>query len=122
MNTFLPYMLFKSITIAARNATIQPGVMQAWIDEIEAQVDSQGKFTKSAVGYRTFSPPPVFWDYKCAKCRAWIQLEAMGYTVYPGQCKWVEGEIARNGWCSIWLPPDDKPVLSWIKEFQSGDW
>jgi len=68
---FLPVMLAKSIGLAAANATIKPGVLQPWIDEIEQYVAEQGKFSKSAVAYIPLSPPPVFWDYKCRKCLFW---------------------------------------------------
>ncbi|GAH46900.1 unnamed protein product, partial [marine sediment metagenome] len=48
---FLPVMLAKSIGLAAANATIQPGVLQPWINEINQHVAEQGKFSKSAVAY-----------------------------------------------------------------------
>lgn len=113
MDTFLPNLLFKSIGLAAANATIKPGVLEPWIDEINAHVAEQGKFTKSKVAYLPFSPPPVFWDYKCRKCRFWIA---------PDACEVVEGKISPIGYCAIWLPPDDKPALSWINELLKGDW
>jgi len=113
MNTSLPNLLVKSVSLAAANATYAPGTLQSWVDEINAHVAEKGKFTKSQVAYIPFSPPPVFWDYKCRKCRYWVELNA---------CEVVEGEISPRGWCAIWLPPDDKPALSWVNELLKGDW
>ena len=113
MNTFLPTMLVKSIGLAAMNATISPGTLQPWINEIETRVTEQGKFTKSQVGYLPFSPPPVFWDYKCKKCRFWES---------PDACKVVEGAISPSGYCVIWVPPEEYKALSWPKELLKGDW
>lgn len=108
MNELLPVMLVKSITLAGVNATVRPGVLQLWVDEIEKRVDEQGKFSKSAVAYFPLSPPPLVWDYKCKKCRFWEE---------PDGCSVVEGKISPRGWCAIWLPPEGKPALSWVAEF-----
>lgn len=113
MDTFLPNLLFKSISLAAANATIKPGVLEPWIDEINKYVTEKGKFSKPQVAYVPLSPPPVFWDYKCRKCRFWIA---------PDACEVVEGAIAPRGWCTIWLPPEDKPAFSWVRELSRGDW
>jgi len=113
MGQSIPGLLFKSITLAGANATISPGALQPWLDEIEQTVAEQGKYSKQSVAYLPFSPPPALWDYKCKKCRAWQP---------PAGCKWVEGKIAPIGWCTIWLPPDDYKALSWPKELLSGDW
>ena len=110
---FMPVMLAKSIGLAAANATIQPGVLQPWINEINQHVAEQGKFSKSAVAYIPLSPPPVFWDYKCRKCRFWQG---------PDSCTVVDGKISSGGWCAIWLPPDDKPAFSWINELLGRYW
>ena len=109
----LPTMLLKSIGLAAANATISPGALQPWIDEINAQVAEKGKFTKQQVAYLPFSPPPVFWDYKCKKCLFWKD---------PNGCKVVEGEISPGAWCAIWLPTVGKPAFSWMGELLKGDW
>ena len=113
MNTSLPNLLVKSITKAAANATISPGTLQPWVDEINAYVAEKGKFTKQQVAYIPFSPPPVFWDYKCKKCKFWKE---------PDSCTTVEGKISPRGYCVIWLPPEDKPAFSWINELLRGDW
>ena len=110
---FLPAMLLKSIGLAAANATVSPGILQPWVDEINAYVAQNGKFTKPQAAYLPFSPPPVFWDYKCKKCCFWQA---------PNGCRVVEGKISPGGWCSIWLPPEDKPAFSWPNEFMRGDW
>jgi len=113
VETFLPIMLAKSVVLAASNATISPGILQPWVDEINRRVAEQGKFSKSAVAYIPLSPPPVFWDYKCKKCRFWQA---------PDSCIVVEGKISPTGWCAIWVPPEGKPAFSWIGELISGDW
>ena len=113
MNRSLPNLLVKSITVAAANATVSPGTLQPWVDEIEQAVADRGKYSKQAVAYFPLSPPPVFWNYKCKKCRFWIE---------PNACEVVEGKISPGGWCVIWLPPDDKPAFSWINELLRGDW
>lgn len=109
----IPVLLAKSIGLAAANATISPGALQPWVDEINKRMAEQGKYSKLAVAYIGLSPPPVFWDYKCKKCRFWIE---------PDRCEVVEGEISPIGWCAIWLPPDNKPAFSWIGELMRGDW
>ena len=113
MNISVPGLLLKSISLAAANATVAPGKLQPWIDEIEQTVARQGKFSKQAAAYLPLSPPPVFWDYKCRKCRFWQT---------PDSCKVVDEKISPIGWCAIWLPPDDKPAFSWVREFLRGDW
>jgi len=47
MNTFPPSMLVKSISVAAANATVSPGTLQPFVDEVEAHVRENGKFAKS---------------------------------------------------------------------------
>jgi len=107
------FLAGKSIGLAALNATARPGSLQPWVDELERYVELNGKFPKSSVAYVPFSPPPVFWDYKCRKCRAWVE---------PDGCKWVEGKISPIGWCAVWLPPDDYRALSWPSQLLKGDW
>ena len=113
MNTSIPSLLINSISKAAANATISPGTLQPWIDDINNRVAEEGKFLKTQVAYIPFSPPPVFWDYKCRKCRFWQS---------PDSCTVVDGKISPRGWCAIWLPPDDKPAFSWPNELLKGDW
>ena len=106
-------MLVKSISLAAANATYSPGVLQPWVDEIESKVSTDGKFSKMSALYLPFSPPPVFWDYKCKKCLWWRD---------PNGCATVEGEISSQGWCAIWVPPKGYKMLTWPKELFGGDW
>lgn len=113
MNTSIPSLLITSISRAAANATISPGTLQPWVDDINRRVAEEGKFTKTAVAYIPFSPPPVFWDYKCRKCRFWQE---------PNSCQVVEGEISPGGWCAIWLPPDTYKPFTWPNELMRGDW
>jgi len=113
LNTSIPSLLITSISKAAANATFSPGTLQPWIDEINRRVAEKGKFPKPAVAYIPFSPPPVFWDYKCKKCKFWKE---------PDSCQVVEGKIAPGGWCAIWLPPEDYKAFSWPSELLKGDW
>ena len=106
-------MAFKSISLAASNSTYKPGALQPWVDEIEAKVATDGKFTKRSVAYSPISPPPVFWDYKCKKCRWW-----MG----PASCKVVAGTISPRGWCAIWVPPSTYRAFTWPVELIKGEW
>lgn len=109
----LRWLLVNSIGRAALDATVKPGVLQPWIDELDRYVKANGKFGKLQVSYLPVSPPPVFWDYKCKKCRVWQE---------PDACLWVDGKIAPSGWCAVWLPPDDYKALTWPEELLKGDW
>ena len=112
------YLTFKSVTAAAANATLSPGALAKWVNDIEEKVAAQGQFPKPAVAYIGVSPPPVFWDYKCRKCRAWGPLVGL-----PDRtCKWVAGQISPGGWCAIWLPPDSYRAFTWPQELLKGDW
>jgi len=113
MKTSILSLLITSISKAAANATISPGTLQPWIDDINNRVAEESKFLKTQVAYIPFSPPPVFWDYKCRKCRFWQA---------PDSCTVVDGKISPGGWCAIWLPSDDRPAFSWINELLKGDW
>ena len=106
-------MLIKSIGLAAADSTYSPGVLQPWVDEVESKVSTDGKFTKPEVLYLPFSPPPVFWDYKCKKCRWWEE---------PNGCKTVEGEISPQAWCAIWVPPSTYKPFTWFQELIGGEW
>ena len=107
-----PWLVLNSVGRAA-GRRINPHLVQSWVNELDKQVLSNGKFSKLQVIYAPVSPPPVFWDYKCKKCRVW-----MG----PNGCKWVKGNISPNGWCVIWLPPTQYRELSWPKELLRGEW
>ena len=76
-------------------------------NDINSRVSSEGKFPKWQVIYMPFSPPPVFWEYRCDKCR-WWQPE--------GRCRVVEGEIEPQGWCVIWMPPDGVKPFTWVRK------
>lgn len=106
-------MLVSSVSKAAANSTFKPGVLQPWVDKITSRAITEGKFTKLQVGYLPFSPPPVFWDYKCKKCRFWRD---------PNACSVVGGRISPRGWCTIWLPPASYPPFTWPKELLRGNW
>lgn len=106
-------LALNSISIAAMDATVKPGSLQPWIDEIEAYISKNGKFSKFSVSYVPLSPPPAFWDYKCKKCLWWQE---------PDGCKVVEGKISPRGWCAIWLPPEEYKAFTWPKELITGNW
>jgi hypothetical protein len=122
MNTSKPYMLFKSVSTAA-NRSSNPAAFEAWITELQNQVEANGQFEKSAAGYLPFSPPPFFWDYKCAKCRFAYQLSLslQGFKD-NGSCQLVDGDIEHNAWCCLWMPPDDYATFSWPSQLIEGDW
>ena len=106
-------MLINSISKAAADATYQPGALQPWVDELESKVATDGKFSKMEVLYLPFSPPPVFWDYKCKKCKWWEP---------PNGCKTVDGEISPGAWCAIWVPPSIYKAFTWPQELIKGEW
>lgn len=107
------FLFVKSVTLEALDATLQPGILQPWVDELETYVERNGKFTQFAVGYLPVSPPPVFWDYKCRKCLVWQE---------PNACKWVDGELLPQGWCTIWVPATGYKPFTWPRELLAGDW
>jgi len=106
-------LMINSISLAAMDATVKPGSLQPWIDELEDYVLKNGKFSKFSVAYIPFSPPPVFWDYKCKKCIWWEE---------PNGCEMVEGNISPRGWCAIWVPPEEYGAFTWPKELIEGNW
>ena len=101
-------LTYTSISRAALDA-IKPGVLQPWINSIEAN----GQYNKFEVFYLNVSPPPVFWDYKCLKCLWWQPTES---------CKVVEGKISPQGWCALWVPPKTYKPFTWPSEFIQGNW
>jgi hypothetical protein len=106
------FLLTNSIGRAALDATARPGLLQPWIDELDSYVTREGKFSKFAVAYLPLSPPPVFWDYKCRKCRSWTS----------GTCSLVDGAIRPAGWCAIWTPAPGYRAFTWPQELREGDW
>jgi hypothetical protein len=115
------WLAYNSIARAAANAVTPPFVTkenaqayyQAWLTELNNYVAANGKFTKFEVAYLPFSPPPLFWDYKCFKCASWID---------PNACSLVDGSISRSGWCSVWTPPSTYQAFTWPSELIKGDW
>lgn len=117
------FLLANSVGRAALDATAMPGVLQPWVDKIEEYVQLNGKFSQSSVLYLPFSPPPVFWDYKCKKCHWWqVPQTLLPSGTIPGSCKVVEGEISHRGWCAIWAPSKDYKALTWPQELLKGEW
>lgn len=112
------YLTYKSISSAVLDATLSPGVLAKWIAVVEARVSAEGQFPQWTVIYSNVSPPPVFWDYKCMKCRWWGPTLAL-----PNEtCKVVAGRISPAGWCGLWTPPDGYEKLTWPKELIAGNW
>lgn len=107
------YLLYKSVGTAALDATVTPGSLKLWIATIENHVARYGKYSKPSVLYLRISPPPFFWDYKCKKCRWWQE---------PNSCKVVEGKISPQGWCAIWVPPEEYRAFTWPRELIKRDW
>lgn len=97
---------------AAINPNDQP-VLQAWIDELNRYVAANGKFQKFEVIYVPLGPPPLFWNYACFKCLAYID---------PNACQWVEGVVGKRAWCTCWLPQVSYKALTWPKDLLAGSW
>jgi len=122
MNTNKAYMLLKSVTTAA-NRNSNPTAFQDWITEVQNEVKANGQFTKSMAGYLPVSPPPFFWDYKCAKCRFAYQLSlSLSGFKDDCSCQIVSGDIQHNAWCCLWMPPDAYEAFSWPSQLFEGDW
>lgn len=107
------YLLTNSIGRAALSATLTPGALKPWVDEVDAFVSREGKFSKFSVAYFPLGPPPFFWDYKCYKC---------GRFQSGGTCAWVSGDIGRHAWCSIWVPAPGYQAFTWPRELLKGNW
>ena len=101
-------LLAKSVATAALDATIKPGVLDPWVNALEQHVVKNGKFSKFSVMYAPVQPPPFFWDYNCQNCTAFQE---------PNKCKWVEGFIARGGWCAIQIHQPGVKQFSWPARF-----
>lgn len=126
MVTDLGWLLSNSIGRAAINVInpTEQAKLQSWIDELDNYVSANGKFPQFEVAYLPFSPPPLFWDYKCRKCRGYYTeiISPMSLDAVTGYCKWVDGNISPSGWCSCWLAPDDYKAFTWPAELMAGDW
>jgi len=104
-------LTFNSIVLAFAEATgIAPGAGEEWVQALEEYVAREGLFSKFAVVYTPVQPPPFFWDYNCGRCRFWKE-PASGETL--GGCTLVSGQIARGGWCGVWMPPQGVPPFTW---------
>ncbi len=121
MSTVLPniaYLVVNSVGRAALDATIKPGVLQPWVDELDRYVQANGKFSQFAAAYLPLSPPPAFWDYKCKKCLKWGPNQGQA----DRTCLWIQGDISPEGWCSIWVPNTGYKAFTWPQELISGNW
>jgi hypothetical protein len=97
---------------------------QDWINNVTSYVALNGKFSKFEAAYLPFSPPPLFWDYKCRKCRFYIPVQ-IAVAQAPGpqpQCTLVDGDISPSAWCSLWMAPDTYKAFSWPSELLAGNW
>lgn len=106
------WLFGNSVGRAALNVTVKPGALKPWVDGLTEYVSHYGKFTKFQAGYIPFPLPPLFWDYKCRRCRFWQGNFA---------CSLVDGEILPQGWCAVWCPPDGVKQFSWVGEWMHGD-
>jgi len=109
----LLFLLVNSIGRAALGATLAPGLGDRWRDTLGAYVDRNGKFSKFEVAYSPVAPPPVFWEYNCGQCFAFLRESRT--------CRWVgeqgwpnPGQIHPQGWCAIWMPLDGVKPLGYI--------
>lgn len=106
-------LLANSVGRAALGATLFQSLGERWRETLQAHVDKNGKWTKFEVVYTPVAPPPVFWEYNCGQCFAFIRE---GRT-----CRWVTeqgfpnpGEIHPQGWCAVWMPLDGEKPLSFL--------
>ena len=85
---------------------VDPGLLEEYTQQLEGQVNSDGKFSQSDVQYKN-NPiiPPIIYDYRCSQCLFWED---------PNSCKVVEGEISEDGWCVFWVPPNNTVPLSYL--------
>jgi len=104
---------------------------QSLASYIRAQAGEKegGKISKKDVAYVPFPPfPPGLWDYRCRTCR-FYRGEGEG-TQDGARCSVVgqEGDpfggakIHAQGWCTLWLPPDDREALEGLREAAGFDW
>ena len=107
------YLLVNSVGRAALGVTLVKGLGDEWRDTLQSYVDRNGKITKFEVAYSPVAPPPVFWEYNCGECVAFLRDEK--------QCKWVDveglinpGIIHPQGWCVIWMPKDGERQFSYV--------
>ena len=107
------YLLLNSIGRAALGATVMPGLGEEWRDALQAHVNRNGKLTKFEALYTPVTPPPVFWEYNCGQCFAFLRETLT--------CKWVSevsfpnpGQIHPQGWCAVWMPLDGARPLGYL--------
>jgi hypothetical protein len=108
------YLAYKSISIAAISSMKKdPVLLNNWAARLQKMSEAEEQLTKMEVAYLDLNPPPVFWDYKCFKCRFFVPYS---------QCTLVGGTISIEGWCVCWLPPDEYKRGAWRKELIKGKW
>ena len=89
--------LITSVRLAAV-APFNREPLEEHVGKINEIVAEDGKLSQAMVRYSPVPViPPVLWDYRCSECRV---FEA------PGSCEWVEGDINEDGWCTLWVPPE----------------
>lgn len=106
MQRIKAFSFFRSVLVEAI-APFYTHSLESYVSELDAEVASLGKLTKLEAGYVPFPVfPPIYWDYRCEECRQYAS----------GTCKWVQGAIARDGFCVLWVPPKvfEKP-FTWAK-------
>jgi len=91
--------------------------------EVQAGTNPDGKVSKRNVGYLPISPlPPGLWEYNCASCRFYRPGGGEGganprcSVVGQDEDPFGGEKIHAQGWCSLWLPPDDREAFAWIRE------
>jgi hypothetical protein len=108
------YLAYKSISTAAVSSMKKDHILlDNWAARLQKMADAEEQFTKMEVAYLDLNPPPVFWDYKCLKCRMFIPYN---------KCQIVGGDISSQGWCMVpgSLIPTHKGVLP-IEDILPGD-
>lgn len=107
--------LSATIYTGALTGTIDAGAADRLDEELTMEVMERGrKFTKQEVAYLATHPPPLFWEYRCGRCRYWQQVGACEKVGAPG-----DERISDVGFCVIWLPPSRAEVpFSWISRIR----
>lgn len=119
--------LFVSATVAAYGISREEGLerLEELVRERAAEANG-GKFNKPDALYSPAAPPPGAWDYRCTNCRFFQAGAGEGG---GGLCELVGHEadpfggesINPEAWCSLWMPLEDTPYLTYLKNRFEGE-
>lgn len=109
---FSPYLIAHTVAVDVI-APFNNQPLESWVAEVEQDIRAHGQLSRFAAGYVPVPIfPPIYWDYRCEECRVFVE---------PGRCRWIEGNIARDGFCSVWTPPAkfERP-FTWVTRIRSA--